>query len=295
MKAMLRRSLAAIAIAAGLAIQAVASQSALPAAPTFTWGTFGSGLVISPITVQQYVNPDGSAGGSVFNFNAQVFELNPTPLPTDTLVNGLELIGNASFQFVLWKGSATGGVAGATNRFGAALFGGFNLTATDVGTNFSFLQIYTDATSTAGTIDGGGYRGKFNAEIPRYGATPGWDFAGTQYDFFDVPFDLAGNPSESVSFETALVSYTANTVQILGDYTWNFTTGAGGNPQSFLTGAPVAEQPAASATLLDLYGTANPGVTYVQISVPEPSTAGLFVTAGITILLWRDRRGASLR
>lgn len=258
-----------------------ASQIALPASPPYSWGTFGLGLVISPITVQQYVNLDGTAGGSVLNFSSPVYA------PT---AGAPELIGTSNFEFALWKGSATGGAAGTTNRYGAVLFGGFDLTAADVGTNFSFLQIYTDASSPTGTIDGGGYAGKVNSQIPRYGSTPGWDFAGTQYDFFDVPFDQPGNPNETVLFETALVSYTANTVQILGDYTWSFTTGANGNPQSFLTGTAVTQQALASTTLLNLYSNANPGVTYLQIAVPEPASVVFFGVAIVSLMTRRRRR-----
>jgi hypothetical protein len=247
---------------------------------------------ISGITVQQYVNPDGSASGSVIDFSTPVYMANLNPLPTDTMVNGLELVGTSSFQFVLWKGSSAG-VAGTTNRFGAALMGGLNLTdQTDAGTSFSFLQVYHDAANPNGTIDFAGAAGRVNSTVaPRFGGTPGWDFAGTQYDYFDVPYDLTGSPNETVSFETALVSYTANSVQILGDYTWSFTTGTNGNPQSFVTGLSVQEQTAASDTLLALYGAANPGIAYLQMAaaVPEPATP-LLLALTLSCFLFRRRR-----
>jgi hypothetical protein len=272
----------ALLIVSASAGPALAAMADLPAAPTFSWGQFGAGLNISGITVQKYVNLDGTDGGSVINYSAPV----SAPIPAAATP---ELIGNAKFEYVLWKGSNAGS-AGATNRFGAALFGGLNLTASNAGSNFSFLQIYTDAsTGASGVIDGGGYFGKFNSLIPRFGSTPGWDFEPPdyQYDFFDVPFDPSGTVSETVSFETALVSYDATSVQILGDYTWSFTTGANGNPQSFLTGSSVIEHAQASAVLLGLYEAAYPSIAYRQI-VPEPSA--LLLAACLVCLPWSRRR-----
>ncbi len=266
----------------------------LPAAPPFSWGSFGGGLTISPITAREYVSPGGVAGASVDTLALPVYARHvgaPDGDPTLPCDHGhrCEQIGNASFEFALWRGSQPGSSL-AINRVGAAIFGGFQLTdAAELGSNYSFLQIYSDAFSPAGTIDGGGYTGKVNGQIPRYNANPGWNYGGSiyQYDFFDVPFDRVGqDPAEQVSFETALVNVDllTSTLTILADFTWSFTTAAGVSSNDFLTGALIASAAAPSSGLLDLYSSSFPGVTYrngiVTIdSVPEPPGWMMFATA----------------
>jgi len=244
-------------LAAAPAARAV--ETSLPASttPTFTWGHFGTGLLISNITVQGYNTPSGAPGGSVATLDMPVYAVDPDPLAGDPTVpcgaGTCEQIGIMTFQYVLWRGSVSG-LYGPTNRFGAAVLGGFKLTdATEMGTNFSFLQTYTDASSSTPVIDGGGASGKVNAQIPRYVADPnaiaaGWRFGGTdyQYSFFDVPFDWLGvSPAETVSFETALVATdaTGTNQQILEDFTWSFTTDLTGGVLAKLTGTPPTPQP----------------------------------------------------
>jgi hypothetical protein len=291
--------------------QATGTQLSLegPPPPAFSWGDFGAGLNISNITVQQYRNTDGSAGGPIIVLNTHILDVDPDPHETDPLVpcfggKQCEDIGISTFQYALWLGS-TGGAGGAVNRVGAAFFGGFRLTdLDDVGMNFSFLQIFTDNANPAGTIDGGGFRGKVNGDIPGFNANPanpaaGWNFAGNdvQFDYFDVPFD-SSTTVETVSFETALVNYEGNIADILAGFTWSFTSdGAGG-----VSGMSVTQQAAASNRLLGLYRAANPLVTYQNVGegsshalVPEPTPFCL--VGGVLILLglgWR-RKGVTHR
>jgi hypothetical protein len=236
----------------------------------YSWGDYVAGANISGITVQGYNKTDGTAGGPIYVTNTHIFDNDPDPAEPP-----VEDVGIATFQYVLWRGS-TAGAAGATDRLGAAFLGGFDLTdLIDESPNWSFLQIYTDAAHAAGIIDGGGAHGKVNGDIPGYNADPGWNFAGTAYDYFDVPFDTA-TKAETVAFETALVCYEGDHVHIRGDWKWSFTVdGLGG-----LTGMDVTSQAAASARLLGLYRAANPAITYFDIGVgtchvPEPGTLGL--------------------
>jgi hypothetical protein len=250
----------------------------------YSWGDFVAGATVSGITVQGYNKTDGTAGGPIYVTNTHIFDNDPDPAEP-----AIEDIGIATFQYVLWKGSS-GGAAGATNRLGAAFLGGFNLTdLDDETTNWSFLQIYTDAAHPAGIIDGGGFKGKVNGDIPGYNADPGWNFKGTAYDYFDVPFDIA-TTAETVSFETALVCCLGSDVRIRGDWKWSFTVdGMGG-----LTGMDVTSQANASNRLLNLYRTANPTITYSDIGVgtchvPEPSTLAM-LSLGFIGLSLRSRR-----
>jgi len=309
------------ALIAGFGVIAFASPASavvtsLPS-PVFGWGQFGGGLSISNITVQQYVTPSGAPSGAIDVVNAAIYAPDTSPGDGDPTVacNGGQscaLIGNLQFQFALWRGS-TLGPAGAINRVGATVFGGFQLfDSVDLGTDFSFLQIYTDSGSPNGTIDGGGFDGKVNSGIPRYNPDPGspfggWNYGGTayQYDFFDVPFDRPGiDPAEDVLFETALTALDPVTgaVDILADFTWDFSTLDGPAPHDFLTGDPITFQNAPSDRLLQLYENSFPTVSYrngiaaLDITVPEPS--GLAVVAsgiGFTLAFGRIGKRRTVR
>lgn len=256
----------------------------------YSWGDYGAGLNISDITVKNYYTTAGALGGPIYVTNTHILDNDPDPKEPP-----VEDIGIATFQYILWSGTKGGGAA--INRYGAAFMGGFQLTdLDDESLSWSFLQIYTDATHPGGIIDGGGFRGKVNGDIPAYNQNPGWNFDGarTQYDYFDVPSDPSTAAAETVAFETALVCYMGNMVLVRGDWTWSFTTdGKGG-----LTGQSVASQAAASDTLLGLYRAANPGVMYDNIGmgtchVPELDP-GCGVTAvtllGLGAVVWGRRK-----
>lgn len=276
-------TLIAISFAYPLATQA-ATKTGLGEAPPFSWGAYAPGTGVAGITVQDYRNTDGTAGGGVINYNKTVWDNDPDPLEPP-----IENVGNISFQYLLYRGS-TGGAGGATNRVGAALMGGFHLTdLDDLGVNFGFWQIYTDNAAPGGVIDGGGYQGKTNGQIPAYNVDPGWNYAGTEYDYFDIPANTVASGAETVSFETALVCYNATTVHVMADFTWSFTSdGLGG-----VTGTAPTEQAAASNMMMNLYSPLNPGlmqnigVGSCHDLVPEPSTLLLIL---LTIPVLHRRR-----
>ena len=274
------------------------TQTSLPANAGYPWSNFnvGGGYVTD------YLKNDGSAGGTITTYTANVFDIDPDPNERDPLVNGKENIGSLTFQYVLYK-EASGGQGTAADSLGAALFGGFHLTDTnDLNNRFAFLQIVNQV-GGAGypKVDGGGYRGKTNGDIPGYVANPGnqagWNFAGTEFDYFDNP--VRGlNTGQTVNFETALVNYNANTVVILADFTWSFT--ANGNNSS---GTAPTTQALASNTLINLYQAANPNTTYLNIgagschlidAVPEPSTLLMLGIAGVVLAGYRGLRRRSV-
>jgi hypothetical protein len=253
---------------AGSIFFALSAQGAtvrLPAAP-FNWanafGIAGGDVKTEP--------------GGIIAYNVPVFDIDPDPNEVSP-----EQIGNLDFQFMLWTASSAG-PNGVTDTFGASIFGGFNLTDTDdAGTRFAFLQIYTDNSFPNGKVDGGGWQGKTNGDIPGYGFGNGnWNYAGTQYDYLDNPFDRStrlpnnGN-TETVSFETALDCYTdTGTLSILSDFTWGFTV-TNNNGNYTLTGTGPAQQASASNSLINLYTNPNnpPG--------PSNGTPGLTQNAGV--------------
>ena len=301
------RSGLSIVIATGLTIIAFGAQVGAtelhlkdPPPPTFSWGIFGPSGVES-ITAQDYRNTDGTAGGPIIVLNTHILDVDRDPNERDPLEGGKEDIGIATFQFALWRGS-TMGAAGAIDTVGAAFMGGFELTdLTDVGNKFSFLQIFTDNADPEGTIDGGGFRGKVNSDISSWHAnpadpTPGWNFDGnrTQFDYLDVPSDPLSKGLETVSFETALVNYSEDHVDIIADFTWGFTSdGMGG-----VSGMQVAEQVSSSDLLLGHYRAKFPGITYLNIGegsshglvVPEPAPIMLVPIGVFTLALYLRRR-----
>lgn len=230
----------------------------LPAAPGFSWtGTFG----VRGGYVKQYRQLNGAAGGMVIPFTMNVFDNDPDPNEKDPLVNGMEKIGTLDFEFVLTQESQN--AAGPVIGVGAALFGGFDLTdLSDAGTRFSFLQTVSD-TNTANHVDGGGFRGMVNDDIPGYNGMPGWNYQGTQYDYFDNPFRSSRSGMQTVSFETALDCYTPNNeVHVLADFTWSFTSDGRGD----VTGTAPTAQKAASNALFNAYTN--------KMSPPGPQPAG---------------------
>jgi hypothetical protein len=159
--------------------------------------------------------------------------------------------------------------------------------------------MYDDASTPGGYVDGGGYFGKFNGMIPRWSANPtgpGWNYGANayQYQLWDVPFDfVGGSPLENVTFETALVNYTALSVNVMADFTWSFDTLTGA-----LTGQQIAIQGAASSNLLTLYTSWFPGVSYTNgvlapATVPEPvAWASMIFGLGAVGVSLRRRRSA---
>ena len=265
------------------ALPACATEHGLLPAP-YSWGYYGAGLTFSHVTVTSLVTPSGAAGGVVSTVTAPIYARVSGPADGDATLRctgnvACEQIGSLQFQYSLWKGQQSSLV---TNRVGAAIMGGFQLTdAADTNSNFSFLQIYQDASTPGGYIDGGTYSGKFNGGIPRWNANPaalapGWNYGSAyQYQFFDVPYDLVGiSPLENVAFETALATYDPATggVNILADVSWSFDTSSG-----TLTGQPVVFNGAPSGTLLSLYGAGFPYASYTNdilglaAAVPEPA------------------------
>ncbi len=268
--------------------------TSLPATPPVGMATIGFGTGQSYEHIYSYITPSGGLNGSVQNFNIPVYYADPTPGDTDlnsVCNNGVpcENIGNLSFQNVLWDGA--GQPVSRTNLAGGAItLGGFNLTDTAEGGNYAFLQIYSDNAYPAGVIDGGNYYGKVNSEIPGYNGSPyGWSYTNTQYNFLDIPYDVVNASQGTVSFETALVQYTTNSVNIISDFTWSYTTGYSSNncagSVASLTcfgvvgGSQISQQNSASQTLLNLYSTQYNTVTYnnlVTAPVPIPATLWLF-------------------
>ena len=242
--------------------------------PPFTWGSFGPGLSISQIKVRQYLTPAGVTNGTLIQTAVQ--SVDQPGAAAGYRCNGPQRCasaGSLSLQYALWQGSTS--PVGPITRVGAVMFGGFAPLAGN-SASYSFLQIYSDASSPLGTIDGGTATGKVNGQIPRYVGNPsspalGWNYAGTSFDFFDVPYDLVGvSPLENVRFETALARTGGASVDILADWTWSFSTVGGA-----LTGLSTSFQSAPSSTLLGLYAGKFPGTTYVNSiatadTVPEP-------------------------
>lgn len=289
MKASVRAVLAvALGIISFEASASAAIQTALMAAPGYSWSDYGvqGGHVID------YRKPDGSAGGQIIPFTFDVFDNDPDPTETSP-----EKIGNLDFQFLLWRGSGDNDLTNNTvARVGAAIMGGFNLTdRNDVGMNFSFLQIFTDNANPNGVVDGGGFRGKVNGDIAGWNQNPGHNYAGTQFDYFDNPFDPSTR-NETVSFETALVCYSGSTVHILADFTWSFTSdGMGG-----VSGTSITSQASASNRLFNLYGALLPpggllqnigvGSCHDMFLVPEPSTLSMLCLGSTCLFLGYARR-----
>ena len=148
---------------------------------------------------------------------------------------------------------------------------------------FSFLQSVADSGGPG--IDGGGPRGKVNANIPGWNKDPGWNFdAGrTQYDYFDVPFFSTYHDPGTLSFETVLVAGSGSKVLVLDDITWGFTANVG-EPGALASMPPIQRPNGASDQLLSLYRDEFPNTTYFnegQLSLydlPEPR--------GETLLIW---------
>jgi len=236
----------------------------MPNAP-FNWGTaFG----VQGGTVKGLV-------GNIVRYNVPVFDIDPDPAEPSP-----EKIGNLDFQFMLWFGSLNAGANGPTDVYGASIFGGFNLTdLNDAGTRFAFQQVFTDNTFPNGKVDGGNFRGKFNGDVAGFGT---WNYGGTQYDYFDNPFDSIGRlpnngDSETVSFETALGCYTDDrTVSLLSDFTWGFTLTNNAGAYT-LTGTSPVQQAFGSARLFNLYSNPNdpPGPT------PAGSNPSLMQNIGV--------------
>ena len=270
--------------------------TSLPTTPAVGMSTLGFGTGQSYEHMYYYINTNGGPGGSVQNFYAPVYYADPTPGDTDlsSLCGGVacEKLGNLSFQNVLWDGA--GNPPNATNLAGGAItLGGFNLTDSAEGGNYAFLQIYTDNSAPGGVIDGGSYYGKVNADIPGYNSSPyGWSPNGTQYNYLDIPYDVVNQSQGVVSFETALVKYDANTVYILADFTWGYTTGVSANNCSGVGGSAtcfgvtagnqLTLQPTASQTLLNLYSAQYGAISYINqnapAAIPLPAPFGLFST-----------------
>lgn len=300
------RALTLLFIMAALTVmrldRARAQMGSFPTTFPFSWSEFVRGYYPGFFTVTNYWTAGGKANGPIYTTTTPIYDTEKGP---DTA--SLDTVGAATFQYVLWEGYARG----RQHAFGAGFFGGFNLTDTKETTNWSYIQIYKDTTTSRGkwAIDDSTSlpihpRGRVNGEVTvNYGMNPGWKYPGTQYGFLDLPFDLNRQPAETVSFETALVSYDANSVTIRGDWTWSFTTAYDPIYQTEkLSGQPVIAQAQASSDLLNLYQTTYPGVTYYQAplpnaDVPEPGSVALCVSlSAAAIGLWvRCRRGGRSR
>lgn len=263
----------------------------------FSWGQLAPATTVAILNVHAYVNPDGSANGSVTDVSHDVQDLRPVGAGA-----GSQTIGTARWQYVLFK-SSTGGPFGSITDVGAALMGGFQQTGASLNPaiHFSFLQIYTDSSTPGGAIDGGGPLGKVNQDIPRWNQNPGWNFDGaqTRNDYFDIAFDSIDRNPETVSFETSLVACQATSALILDDITWSFTANVGGPGN--LTGAAPAVQPQASNTLLQLYRNEFPQVTYINEGqgsiqdLPEPGMGTTFALFGAALLNRRRPSSSSNR
>ena len=268
--------------------------TSLPVTPAIGMATIGFGTGQAYEHIYSYITPSGGLNGAVQNFNVPVYYADPTPGDkdlTNVCGNGVpcEKLGNLSFQNVLWDGA--GQPISSKNLSGGAItLGGFNLTDTAEGGNYAFLQIYSDNANPNGVIDSGNYYGKVNYDIPGYNNSPfGWSYTNTQYNFLDIPYDVVNASQGKVSFETALVQYTANTVNIIADFTWNYTTGyslnncsgSGATSACFgvVGGSQLTQQSSVSQNLLNLYSTQYNTVTYnnlVTTPVPIPACPWLF-------------------
>jgi hypothetical protein len=268
----------------------------------FDWSRFN----VAGGFVKSYLKNDGTAGGMVTTYMADVFDLDNDPNEKDPLVGGKEKIGSLTFQYVLYQEEGNGKGTGV-NGLGAALFGGFHLTdVDDVGTNFAFLQSVGNTDNVTGNslagypkVDGGPNRGKTNGDIPGYDVVPdntvghnGWNFAGTEFDYFDNP--LRGiNTNQTVSFETALVCYNGLSVTLLSDFTWSFSTDAAGG----ITGIAPTNN-VNTAGIRRIYGAAFPTTTYndigtVSCHLPEPSAITLLAACALSSLGFVARRKRS--
>jgi hypothetical protein len=164
------------------------------------------------------------------------------------------------------------------------MMGGFYLMDTqDVFTPFSFLQIFTDTGDPNGAVDDGGPPkdpvGRTNTQVRGYQPNPalnGWNYAGSDYDYADVPADGVGiNSPETVSFDTCLVCWYDHTAIVLASFAWSYTwTNNGGNIG--VTGTPPSVT--GTGSTLSLYRAAfgAQGYTYVDLgdgschALPEP-------------------------
>ena len=255
-----------LATTAGAAIQtSLPDATALP----FSLGGLVPNSNVAGFTVEQYLKPNGPPGGSVIEVSNLVFDINPS--------SGVQrLLGTNRWQFVPFRGSTTG-PGGAPDEVGVMLMGGFQLDDPRrfAGLRFSFLQMVTDSGGPG--IDGGGPRGKVNADIPGWNKDPGWNFDAdrTQFDYLDVPFFSTEHDPASLTLETALVASFGSKVLVLDDVTWGFTANVGG--PGALTATPPVERPlGASDDLLGLYRDEFPNWTYLNegeadvSELPEP-------------------------
>ncbi len=293
---------ALVALAAPAAVHAAAT--GLPATPNFSWSELLPIPGLGQIYVTNYISPTGQNGAPLSTLNSTILTLDNGPADGDPTVacNGgqrCEAAGTLSFRSILWEGVLHSYLP---NIRGAAIMGGF--TPSDMaglGSNVSFMQIYTDHYNPNGTIDGGGPAGKVNGDIPAWTTDPlarGWNYGGgaVPYNYLDVPYDRVRlDPLENVSFETALAAYTpgSSTIDILADLTWSFSTLG-----DVLTGLPpTLSVSGPSQTLLNLYAQSNPGYSYQYVGgvqdVPEPATAALLATAAAS--LWPLRRRHRVR
>ncbi len=308
--ALLRRLSSMLALAGLLALapRARAVESSL-ISPPFPWMAYGRHLSFARVNVTGYLTPSGGSGGSVQTVTVPIYAAAGAPDGDRTAIcTGnvrCEQIGTFQMQYALWQGYQQ---SYTTNRVGAAVLGGFQLTdAADAPNNYSVLQIYRDYYNPDGFIDGGNFAGKINGQIPDWNPNPttynntGWNYGGSsyQYQYFDVPYEIVGiSPLETVSFETALANVDAATgaVNILADFTWSLDTLTG-----HLTGQQMVFNPTASATLLSLYTAAygpagasySSGILSYVRPLPEPGAwALLLVGMALTGAQLRQRRSA---
>lgn len=261
-----------------------ATQTGLPDATAlpFSLGQIVPNSNVAGFTVQQYLTPDGTPGGSVIDFSRPVFDSNSTSPVSIQL-------GTLRWQFVPFRAS-TGGPTGAVDEVGVALMGGFQLDnpAPFAALRFSFLQVVTDSGGPG--IDGGGPRGKVNADIPGWNTDPGWNFDGnrTQFDYLDVPFFSIYHDPGSLTFETALVASFGIKVLVLDDVTWGFTANVG--ESGALTATPPVERlGGASDQVLGLYRDEFPNWTYLNerqanlSDLPEPRSIFLLCLCALAL------------
>jgi hypothetical protein len=286
----------------------MAAITSLPATRQVGMSTASFGTGQTRQNMYNYADTNGGLTGTVQNLTATIYYADPTPGDTDlnyTCGNGqaCEQLGTISFQNVLWDGAGQPG--NASNLSGGAItMGGFNLTDITEGGNYAFIQIYKDNAEPNGIIDGGKYYGKANYDIPGYNGFPnGWSQIGSQYNYLDIPYDTVNASQGQVSFETALVQYNANTVNILADFTWSYTTGLGtancfgvaaaATCFGVTSGSHITLQASASQTMLDLYRAQYPGITYndavTSAPVPLPGAFWLFGSF-IGIYSWLKNR-----
>ena len=166
--------LAGLMLACRPAAATVTTLTTLPA--PFSWAYFGGALAIAQIHTVTFLAPAGSTT-AIQTVSTPVYAAVAGPSdgdPAFACTGGIrcEQIGNLQFQYALWQG--TYGRGSTPNRVGAVVFGGFQLTdPADVNGAFSFLQTYADSSAPTGTIDGGGFDGKVNGQIPGWQSNPG--------------------------------------------------------------------------------------------------------------------------